>query len=391
MFSIKKDLILVLCFILLGANFIFSQSLKIHTLNIHGDAHLIQTPSGKTMLIDAGSSWHVDKIKKFIDSLGITNIDIAYLTHAHGDHYGGFTGEDGILATYHVSEFYGIDEDNSIEYFHNRMLPYSKNTKIEYQVIKKGDLIDLDPNVEIKILYPPRPYPNTGKNEGSAACMITDLRNGRKFLYMGDGMENQTRELVDFYSDDLKCDVLKYGHHLQFEHDDHYSLGTFMEITQPKYGIITKHKMPEPGPVHHTLTVASLSKLYDYTWGNETALKSFLLAKHGHITVECPENGKINVASSENNLYIPPKIYASEESGIKEGPFTLTLTLSEPTWDHYLEEIRGYYSIDGGKTWNDFYYPEKQLEITKSTTVMFKARDIYGNSSNTKTINFIFK
>lgn len=387
--SNKKILVLLLCFILFGTNEIFSQSLNIHTIRVHGDAHLVQTPCGKTMLIDAGSPWQVGIIKEFIDSLGITKIDIAYLTHFHGDHFGGYAGEDGILSTYHVSEFYGVDEEHAQEYFQHLMLPYSKNTNIEYQVMKRGDFIDLDPDIEIKILYPPDLFPNVGKNNSSAACMITDLRNGRKFLYMGDGMEKQARELVDYYHDDLKCDVLKYGHHLQYEHDDHFSLGTFMEAAQPKYGIITKHNMPEPGPAHASLTRASLMKLYDYTWGNDLGLKSVMLAKHGHITVKCLKDGEISISSSENNLFLPPEIFASEESGIKNGPLTLTLTLSEPTWDHYEEEIRGCYSTDGGITWNDFFYPEKQLEISKTTTVKFKARDIYGNSSILKTVKIV--
>jgi beta-lactamase superfamily II metal-dependent hydrolase len=365
---------------LLSANSIFSQSLKIHTIHLHGDAHLVQTPGGKTMLIDAGSPWHVDRVKSFIDSKGITSIDAVYLSHAHGDHYGGFTGEDGILATYHVSEFYGVDENDSQVFFNSLILPYSKNPDITYQVMKRGDIIELDPDLKIEILFPPDPYPNVGKNDGSAACMITDLRNGRKFIYIGDGMEQQHRDLVDFYGDDLRCDVLKYGHHTQFELDDDYSMGTFMEITQPRYGIITKQAMPENKPGHGELTQASFDKLYAYTWVSDTGLKSFMLGTHGHITVECPEDGKITISTSKE--YIPPTVSASHESGIIAVPFTLTLTLSEPYHENrYPGERRGYYSLDDGLTWNEFLYPGTQLDITNTTTVMTRARDIYGNCS----------
>jgi beta-lactamase superfamily II metal-dependent hydrolase len=381
MIDIKTRLILVFSLLLLGTNIIFSQSLKIHSIHVHGDAHLVQTPNGKTMLIDAGSSWHVNRIKNFIERENITTIDAVYLTHAHSDHYGGLTGKDGILATYHVSEFYGVDENDSKAVFNTLILPFSLNQEVKYKVIKRGSLINLDPEVEIKTLFPPDPYPKSGKNDGSAACMITDLRNGRKFLYMGDGMEYQNRELIDAYGNDLKADVLKYGHHTQFELDDHFSVGCFMKIIQPKYGIITKQTMPGNNPGHGELTHASFDKLYNYTWGSDTGLKSFMLGTHGHITIVCREDGEIATFTSKE--YIPPTISASEDTGIaRNASFTLTLTLAEPYHDNrYPGERRGYYSLDDGATWNEFFYPEIQLKITKTTTVKTMARDIYGNSS----------
>lgn len=342
------------------------------------------------MLIDAGSAWEVDKLKRFIDGLGIANIDVAYLTHAHKDHFGGFTGEDGILATYRVAEFYGVDEDASKMVFNNFILPHSLNKDLQYQVIKRDDLIDIDRHLEIKILYPPDPYPKVGLNEDSASCMITDLRNGRKFLYMGDGMDRQNRKLVEFYGEDLRSDVLKYGHHTQFTLDDDYSMATFMEVVQPKYGIITKHRMPTNEPGHGELTQASFGKLYDYTWGSDTGLKSFMLGTHGNILVECSEDGEIEVSTSKN--YTPPAVAASEEPGIKTTPFTLTLTLSEPLHENrYHEERRGYYSLDEGVTWHGFLYPDVQLDIKQTTTVMIKARDMYGHSTTAKRLNYVFE
>lgn len=128
---------ILFCITLLSADGSYAETLKIHTVSVHGDAHIVQTPEGKTMLIDSGSAWELDKLKSFIDDLGIVSIDAVYLTHAHKDHFGGFTGEDGILATYHVAEFYGVDEDASKMVFNKFILPHSLNKDLQYQVIKR--------------------------------------------------------------------------------------------------------------------------------------------------------------------------------------------------------------------------------------------------------------
>src|SRR3954453_7431812 len=51
-----------------------------------GDAILVQSPEGKSALIDAGPSSHVVTMLK---QRGITSLDLVILSHHHADHYGG--------------------------------------------------------------------------------------------------------------------------------------------------------------------------------------------------------------------------------------------------------------------------------------------------------------
>jgi competence protein ComEC len=52
-----------------------------------GDAVLIQSPSGKAVLYDAGDS--PDKIVSHLRSVGVTSLDLAIASHNHADHIGG--------------------------------------------------------------------------------------------------------------------------------------------------------------------------------------------------------------------------------------------------------------------------------------------------------------
>lgn len=52
-----------------------------------GDAALIQSPSGKAVLYDAGDS--PDKIVAHLRSVGVTSLDLVIASHNHADHIGG--------------------------------------------------------------------------------------------------------------------------------------------------------------------------------------------------------------------------------------------------------------------------------------------------------------
>lgn len=62
----------------------------------HGDAIVVQTPHGRTLLVDAGGDPSgrrdvgADVVVPALRALGVDHIDIAVITHAHPDHFAGF-------------------------------------------------------------------------------------------------------------------------------------------------------------------------------------------------------------------------------------------------------------------------------------------------------------
>ena len=64
--------------------------LRVHFLDIgQGDAALIVSPTGKTVLVDAGPRGGDRVVRHALASEGHRGIDLAVFTHAHADHIGG--------------------------------------------------------------------------------------------------------------------------------------------------------------------------------------------------------------------------------------------------------------------------------------------------------------
>lgn len=64
--------------------------INVNSRGTQGDAHLIQTADGTTILIDTGAVGYAER--EFIPALkerGIRKIDAVFITHPHLDHYGG--------------------------------------------------------------------------------------------------------------------------------------------------------------------------------------------------------------------------------------------------------------------------------------------------------------
>ncbi len=93
-----------------------AQQLEIHHIDVdQGDATLVVTPNGSTLLIDSGLDSRGDEVASFLQSQGITQLDAFLNTHYDSDHYGGI---DKIVAA-------GITVDSWFERGERQHLPAS--------------------------------------------------------------------------------------------------------------------------------------------------------------------------------------------------------------------------------------------------------------------------
>lgn len=194
-----------------------------------GDCTLVLTPGGRTLLVDGGgtsdetSAGDTDVGAKivvpFLEYLGINRIDVLVATHPHGDHVGG-------LAAVLRGPQVGFVLDGT-------MLPYpspaytefrSEAAKRETPVARalRGQTFDMGDGVRVLVLNPP-----PGSAYGAAAAYGTSSDDATinnysaalqidygqtRFILTGDAETDAEAAMLAAHGD-LRCDVLKAGHH----------------------------------------------------------------------------------------------------------------------------------------------------------------------------------
>ena len=89
-------IIIFIFFLALSPNQALCQNLEIHHINVgQGDSTLIVGPNGTTILIDAGNSGYFSLdggkiVFEYLESISVNHLDFTIVTHADGDHVGGF-------------------------------------------------------------------------------------------------------------------------------------------------------------------------------------------------------------------------------------------------------------------------------------------------------------
>jgi competence protein ComEC len=66
-----------------------AKTLDMYVIDVGGKASLFVSPSGETMVIDAGIPATVDRIVEACKALGVKKIDYMVVSHYDGDHVGG--------------------------------------------------------------------------------------------------------------------------------------------------------------------------------------------------------------------------------------------------------------------------------------------------------------
>ncbi len=178
-----------------------------------GQCAVIEPPSGRTVLIDAGSTSLFDLLPKcigpYLRHRGRTEVDTILISHANYDH---FSAVADVAAAYDVREllvgaqFRHHAQDNPQA---EALLNALDRLERPPRAVSPADDLPLGRETFIRILWPPA----SAKVEANDASIVLRLVHGpRSILFTGDIQDDAMRELLKT-PEMLKSDILVAPHH----------------------------------------------------------------------------------------------------------------------------------------------------------------------------------
>lgn len=208
----------------------------------HGDATVIRSPQGKTMLIDGGDhSQYGDMgqrvVAPFLRAHNIRQLDIVVATHGDRDHVGGLFY---ILDHWRVGEVW-ISAASKGSPLGNALIKKCAELDIPLRRIARGEDRDLG-GAQLSVLHPPADWPAV-YNENDNALVLRYTQDGTSTLLTAD-IEYAGEAAVR--RGDCKADIMKAPHHGSNTSSD----AAFIEAIAPTIAIASTGNRPGRDPVH---------------------------------------------------------------------------------------------------------------------------------------------
>ncbi|HKU75080.1 MAG TPA: ComEC/Rec2 family competence protein, partial [Pyrinomonadaceae bacterium] len=234
---------------------------------INGDAMLISSPAGKTVLIDAGDTTKGKAVVEALKRNNIQQLDYFIATHPHPDHLGGAAEVFKAVKVLNV-----IDNGqppsvpaqavaatpqksaggkkpakpakpakaNPLTKFYDDYKAALTSSGAHYETARPGTKYDLGGGALLMILAPSEPFftrdkMTTGGNEANANSIVVRLDYGSFSMLLTGDAEDQTEHRLLTKELDLKSKVIKLAHH----GSKYATSRDFLNRVQPEVAIVS--------------------------------------------------------------------------------------------------------------------------------------------------------
>lgn len=273
-----------------------SGELQIHVLDvgpIDGDAILIISPTGKTVLIDSGDAGKEKIVLEALKRYKIQELDYFIATHPHQDHMGAAAAvikavkvlnviDNGLppvalpgaspkpatgkpVAAAKATPTPDKNQKSQTKFFDDYKNALELSSA-HYETAEVGKKYDLGGGARLTVLGPSKPYftkdqMKTGGNEPNANSIVTRLDYGDFSMLLTGDAEDQTEQRLLSKELELRATILKVAHH----GSKYATSESFVKRVQPEAAIISDGEWNRYG--HPAQTVldrlkAANSKVY---------------------------------------------------------------------------------------------------------------------------------
>jgi len=174
-----------------------------------GDCIFLQSPSGKTMLIDGGPESAYETVSAYLDAQNVVGLDVVVASHLHADHIGGLIQ---IVDVYPIGSFYYPPFDAESETYYELLDALNESeAAVCSPLASANSFIDWDDEVTVRILSP---YDTVYSDFNDTSYILNVTYGDTSVLLTGDATalaeKLALKALPDSY---FRADVLKVGHH----------------------------------------------------------------------------------------------------------------------------------------------------------------------------------
>jgi len=255
------------------------KKLRVTFLDVgQGDSAVIETPSGKVVVIDgggipsdpsapeAGTDPGTRIVVPFLRSRGISTIDLLIATHPDDDHVQGLRAVTERLAVRAALDS-GLSAvpGSPME----QLRAAWKARGITVHTAKRGQSFDLGGGVRLEILHPTEPLLSGTRSDDNNNAIVARLVYGKARILFTADAEGEAEESLLKSGLDLSADVLKVGHH----GSRGSTSARFLRAVSPKMAVLSCGRKNRFGHPHQeTLTRLQQSHVQPFRTDQQGAI-----------------------------------------------------------------------------------------------------------------------